>query len=46
MKQEEKAYVMDVAAVNKICNGTFHGSKIFSKVATYLIHNNLTTVAS
>ena len=30
--QKDKVYVMDVAGVNKICNGTFNDSKVFTRV--------------
>ena len=34
--QKDEVYVMDidVAGVNKVCNGTFTESKVFTKVAT------------
>ena len=30
--QKDKVYIMDVAGVNKICNGTFNDSKVFTRV--------------
>ena len=30
--QKDKVHVMDVAGVNKICNGTFNDSKVFTRV--------------
>ena len=30
--QRDKVYVMDVAGVNKVCNGSFSDSKAFTRV--------------
>ena len=30
--QKDEVYVMDVDGVNKVCNGTFTESKVFTKV--------------
>ena len=38
--QKDKVYVMDMAGVNKICNGTFNDSKVFTRVRLITLEND------